>query len=150
MKNLFAALAFLLLAGISALAQPTYTVSNTSTSCTYEVCVTFNCGTNRACVGSTVSKQVCHTIAPGTSMIFTLTPPAGYTNVCENSLSWSAKPQGTAYHFTNLDQTTVDYRQGACGGCQCPTTCYFTIWTPTGTNSFTIREDILSSTGCSD
>lgn len=124
---------------------PTWTVSNTGSSCSYTVCLEI--ALREISTQNIVSSEwVCHTIAPGNSAFYQqampVSPAPGYEIAVVNA---TATYNTTT--FTNMSMTIWNYdvRFGACNGG--PSSNWVTMWQRTGTYSFTIHQDLIVGGG---
>ncbi len=127
--------------GISQKGTPTWSVTNTGSSCSYTVCLEISLRNISTQVISS-SETVCYTIAPGNTAFYSqawpVSPAPGYEIAVTNA---SATYGSTTFNNMSLVIWNTDVRFGACNGG--PSSGWVTMWDRTGNFSFTIHQDLI-------
>lgn len=131
----------LIFQGISQKGTPTWSVTNTGSSCSYTVCLQISLRNISTQVISS-SEWVCYTIAPGNTAFYQQTWPVSPAPGYEIAVTSATATYNTTT-FTNMSLTvgSYDVRFGACNGG--PSSNWVTMWNRTGTYSFTIHQDLI-------
>lgn len=131
----------LLFQGISQKGTPTWSVTNTGSSCSYTVCLQISLRNSSTQVISS-SEWVCYTIAPGNtafySQAFPVSPAPGYEIAVTGA---TASYGSTIFNNMSLVIGNTDLRFGACNGG--PSSGWITMWDRTGNFSFLIHQDLI-------
>jgi len=133
--------------GFSQKGTPTWTVTNNGSfgTCNYTVCLQI--ALREISTQNVVSSEwVCHSVSPGNSANYSqsmpVSPAPGYEIAVVGA---TAAYSSTTFTNMSLTMWNTDVRFGACSGG--PSSNWVTMWQRTGTNTFTIHEDLIVGVG---
>ncbi|WP_430405677.1 hypothetical protein [Fluviicola sp.] len=130
-----------ILQGFSQKGTPTWTVSNTGSSCSYTV--DLQIALREISTQNIINSEwVNHTIAPGNTAYYQqsspVSPAPGYEIAVVNA---NATYSSTTFYNMSMAIWNTDLRFGACNGGS--SSGWVTMWDRTGTYSFTIHQDLI-------